>query len=73
VRLILEVANALLQGRLPSWEAAVFVGGALLAWLASGGRLEKDHFKVTASIGSKRTPAAIAQELLEEDAEHKGP
>ena|SRR5256885_9889117 len=47
VRLIGEAAEALLRGAAPSREAALFLGGALLAWLQQGGNLEKDFFKTT--------------------------
>jgi hypothetical protein len=63
VALIHAVADALLRNELPSREAALFVGGALSAWLAAGGRLEKDFFQVSARRGSHHTPAALAAAL----------
>ena len=62
VRLLAEVAEALLAGRLPSRASALFVGGALLAWLAQGGRtgaLERDFFKVAAPRRSTLTAARL--------------
>jgi hypothetical protein len=63
VRLIREVAEALLRGELPERAAALFVGGALSAWLSKGGRLENSYFQVSARRGSHATPAALAAEL----------
>lgn len=47
VELIGQAAEALLAGKLPADEARLFVAGALVAWLAQGGNLEKDFFKIT--------------------------
>ena len=58
VRLIGELAEALLAGKQPDRAAALFVGGALLAWLEHGGSLERDFFKVI-KPKSHRTPRAI--------------
>lgn len=62
VRLLGEAAQALLAGRLPGRESALFVGGALLSWLENGGSLERDFFKVT-KPKSHHTPAAIWQQI----------
>ncbi len=58
VRLLDEVALALLEGRRPSRAAELFVGGALWSWLREGGRvgsLERDFLKVTAPRRSTLT------------------
>ena len=62
VRLIDQLAEDLLSLRMPSPEAALFVGAALTAWLEDGGALDRDHFRVV-----NRTPAAIWQELQRDD------
>lgn len=62
VRLLAEVADALLSRRTPSVEAAMFVGGALAAWLESGGgvgSLERDHLRVVPPKGSRLTPTEV--------------
>jgi hypothetical protein len=46
IALIGAVAQALLDGRLPSNEARLFVGGALMAWLEQGGHLERNFLRV---------------------------
>jgi len=64
VRLLREVADALIGGRAPDRAAALFVGGALDAWLHGGGglgALERDYLRVTPPRGSHRTAAAVAQ------------
>ncbi len=66
VRLILEVRDALLEGRLPDRAAALFVGGALSGWLAEGGSLEKDFLKTSTTRGCKRTASVLARELENE-------
>ena len=69
VRQIGEVAKALLDGRLPSRSAALFVGGALLSWLENGGDLCREYLNVV-KPKSHRTPAAIWQEInLHQDEE----
>jgi hypothetical protein len=57
VKLVAETAAALLGGRLPSREAQLFVGGAISAWLAQGGRLER--FLQVHQRGSHLTPARL--------------
>jgi hypothetical protein len=62
IQLIGEAAQALLQGRLPSPAARLFIGGALDAWLQQGGRLgalERDFLKVSAPARSTLTPARV--------------
>lgn len=47
IALLGELAEALLAGKQPTRAAALFVGGALLAWLETDrGRLERDFFRV---------------------------
>lgn len=62
VRLIGEVTQALLKGELPSRQARLWVGGALLEWLQRGGNLERDYFEVT-KPKSHHTPSAIWRAL----------
>lgn len=64
VLLLGEAFAALLENRLPSREAALFLGGAGKAWLTNGGDLSRDHLKVI-KPKSKRTAAAIWRELNE--------
>jgi hypothetical protein len=58
IALIGEVGKALLDGRSPSREACMFVGGALLGWLEQGGDLARDFLKVV-KAKSHNTPARI--------------
>ena len=67
VVLLVEVASALLEGEPPSRQAALFVGGALQAWLSEGGHLTRDFFKVTSVRGSHETPRQIAARLSDPD------
>lgn len=62
VRLIAEAARALLDGRLPSAEARLFLAGAIAAWLEAGGRcgsLERDYLRVTGRPRSRLTPQRL--------------
>ena len=59
VKLLAEMAAALLAGRKPSRASALFVGGALSAWLENGGSLERQYFRVSARRGSHHTAAAL--------------
>ena len=59
VRLVAEAARILLDHGGP---AALFVGGALSAWLQEGGRLgalERDFLRVSAPWRSNATPSRI--------------
>jgi hypothetical protein len=67
VRLLREVADALLRGERPSMEAGLFVAGAVSAWLSEGGSLERDYLKVSAPKGSHDTAQALAAELARFD------
>jgi hypothetical protein len=62
VRLLGEAFEALLDGRTPSREAALFLGGAGMAWLQTGGDLARDYLKVV-KPKSHRTPTAIWREV----------
>lgn len=62
VALLAEVFEALVEGRQPSREAALFVGGGGLSWLQAGGDLLGDFWKVKAPAGSHHTPARLWQE-----------
>jgi len=62
VRLLGEAARSLLEGRLPSVEARLYLAGALLAWLEQGGRLgalERDYLRVTQRERSRLTPQRV--------------
>lgn len=62
IRLLGEAFQALLEERIPSREAALYLGGAGMAWLQQGGSLERDYLRVV-KPKSHRTPAAIWQEI----------
>ena len=62
IALLGEAFSALLRGEMPSPEAAMFLGGAGLAWLESGGSLERDHFRVVRAK-SHHTPAVVWRSL----------
>lgn len=64
VRLLGEAALDLLEGRMPSTEARMFLGGALLSWLQSAGALgalERDFLQVAAPHRSTMTPGRLWQ------------
>lgn len=67
VRLIGRAAQRMVDS---GTEEGLFTGGALLAWLAHGGDLERKFFRVT-ERGSHHTPAKlwslIADERQDED------
>ncbi|MDT3678063.1 MAG: hypothetical protein ROZ64_04415 [Burkholderiaceae bacterium] len=68
VRLLREIADALIAGRRASRAAELFVGGALDAWLTEGGglgSLERDYLRTTPPRGCRLTAA----EVLRRDAE----
>jgi hypothetical protein len=57
-----------MRGELPEPSARLFVAGALGAWLANGGDLERDYFRVKAPKGSHFTPARLIR-MRDESAE----
>ena len=63
IALLQELAGALIEGRTPSREAAMFVGSAISAWLAAGGNLERDFLKLRAQPGSHHTVQKLAAKL----------
>jgi len=63
IALLDEVFRALVDGRMPSREAALLVGGGGLSWLSQGGDLLRDYWRISAPAGSHRTPAAVKREL----------
>ena len=68
IRLLAEVAHALLDGRTPSRPAALFLASALSAWLAQGGTcgsLERDFLKVAAPRRSTLTPGRLWARMRE--------
>ncbi len=62
VKLLAEAFQALLDGRPPSREAALFLGGAGMEWLQNGGSLEREYLDVI-KPKSHRTPAVIWREM----------
>lgn len=62
IQLVGEVFQALIDGRLPSREAALFVGGAGAAWLSEGGDLVRDYLRVAAPRSSHHTPQHLWRE-----------
>lgn len=56
---IAKAATTLMNSGEPE---ALFLGGALLSWLSTGGSLERDFLKI-AQRGSHRTPARIWRDL----------
>ena len=65
MKLFTECADALLAGREPSRESALFLAGGLLAWLAEGGDLLADYWRVRGIAGSHHTPQHVFRELQE--------
>ena len=63
VSLLAECAEALLAGREPSREAALFLAGGVLSWLQQGGDLTREYWGVVGPAGSHRTPAHVWREL----------
>jgi hypothetical protein len=63
VRLFREVVDALLEGRMPSPAARLFVASACDAYLTRGGNLARDHLRISPPRGSHRTPAVLAAAL----------
>lgn len=63
VKMLLESAEKLKDGSLPSRKACLFLGGALDAWLAEGGDLARDYLKIQAPRGSHRKAQVIVAEL----------
>jgi hypothetical protein len=66
VRLIGEAARALVDGNMPDRDAALFLGGALLAWLESGGDLSRDFLKIT-KAKSRHTAAYLWRQFAHQD------
>ncbi|MBY0427873.1 MAG: hypothetical protein K2Q32_01485 [Alphaproteobacteria bacterium] len=62
VRLLGKAFKDLLEGRIPSSDAALFLGGAGMAWLEQGGSFERDYLKVV-KPKSHRTPTVIWREV----------
>lgn len=69
VRLVKEVADALIEGRQPSAEASMFVAGALTAWLSGGGDLVRDYLQLSRPRGSHRSLQSLLS--LDEDSDGK--
>ena len=66
IALLAEAFKALVDGRQPSREAAMFVGAGGMAWLQEGGRigaLERDYWRVAAPERSTATPARVYAQL----------
>lgn len=71
VGLLKQAADALVRGEAPTTEAALWLGGALQAWLASGrpGELERKYLRVRAPRGCHHTPQAIVASLIVNEGE----
>jgi hypothetical protein len=63
VALLGEAFEALLEGRMPSREAALFVAGGGLAWLEQGGSLTKSYWRCAGPQGSHATEAELWRQL----------
>lgn len=63
VALLKEAFQALMRGELPPPEARLFLAGGGSAWLAEGGDLVRDFWRVAAPRGSHRRPEVVAREL----------
>lgn len=61
VAMLQEVARALLEDAPCSREAALFVAGAVDAYLRYGGNLARDYLRIVPPRGSHSTPAAIVR------------
>lgn len=59
VLLLSSAAEALLEGAMPTREAATFLGAALLAYLEQGGHLTREYLKIDAPQGSHHTADVI--------------
>jgi hypothetical protein len=66
VLLLAEVTDALLAGKLPSREAALFVGSALRAFWQTGGPLER-HLRIGAPRGSHHRPEVLFRRLIADE------
>lgn len=58
-----EVGDALIEGKMPRREAALFVGGAIEAFLREGGSLslDRDFLRVRGVRGSHTTAAVLSK------------
>lgn len=70
VRLLGEAFGALLDGRMPSREAALFLGGAGTSWLNEGGDLVRDFFKIVRPK-SHETPQRVWRRISAHPDERK--
>jgi len=59
VELLGRAARALLEGRLPDPSSRLFVAGAIVSWLESGGDLVRDYWRIAAPRGSRSTPSVL--------------
>ncbi len=70
IRLLREIADALIAGRRAPREAELFVGSALDSWLTEGGgigALERDYLRVTPPRGCRLTAAEILRHEAHRD------
>lgn len=63
IELLVDAFDCLLNGRLPSPEASLFLGSAGDGWLTNGGRLDRDHLRVTQPSGSHLRVEVVAQRI----------
>jgi hypothetical protein len=59
VRLLAEAFQALLNDRMPSPEARLFLASGGMAWLDGQGDLLRDLWRVSGPAGSHNTPTSI--------------
>jgi hypothetical protein len=64
--MLVETADALLRGEMPSREARLWFGSAISAWLESGdGPLDR-HLGIRAPRGSHHRPQVLARLIADE-------
>lgn len=63
VQLLAEAADALVAGRTPSRESALFLAAGVLSWLEHGGDLARDFWRVTRPK-SHHTPQFFYRQLM---------
>ena len=63
VRLLHIAARALVAGEEVPRDAALFLGGAVEGWLASGGDLEGSFLQLRAPRGCHHTPSVLFRRL----------
>lgn len=73
VDMVAEVFECLLDGRMPSRRAALFVAGGGLQWLRDGGSLERTYWRISGPAGSHRTASWVYRSSRgQQDSESRG-